>query len=211
MFEPPWWHSVQLACVVPQLYPVTFGVAVATLVPLLWHALVPHVPAMLASPTTTEPLYVKATRPARKFTVRFACVAAVCALVPWQLVHPITCPNTTLAFRCAPCAPVAIDDAVSPWHSEQLFVPPPSTEDHVYGESAAPPVPLLWQLFTPQPPNDASTAIPRLPVYTASPVITVPANVTLPFMCVATVATGLWHSPHTPPPPVAVERCAWCE
>jgi hypothetical protein len=74
---------VQSAYVVPQLYTVTSGATRLPLVyPALWHAFVVHVPALLASPTTTPPLYVNATPPGRKFTVRFACVVAVCALVP---------------------------------------------------------------------------------------------------------------------------------
>src|SRR5512143_3623876 len=113
------------------------------LVPLLWQAFVPHTPAMLPSPTTTEPVYVNATPPARKFTVRFGCVVASCAFVPWQSAHTMLRPNSTLAFRCAGCPCVVIAAAVSPWHSEQLFVPPPSAEPHVYGESAASPLPLL--------------------------------------------------------------------
>jgi hypothetical protein len=179
-----------LTCVVFQLYPTTSGCAYTPplVYPRVWHSFAPHVPKLPPPPATTASAavpYVNATPPARKFTVPFACVVAVCAFNPWQCVQLVTCPNSTLEFRCAWCACVVIVADVLPWHSEQLFVPPPSTVPHVYGESAGPACPLLWQLFTPQEPNDAPTVIPRLPVYTASPVITAPPKLTDAFRCVA--------------------------
>src|SRR5512139_1014925 len=123
----------------------------------------------------------------------------------------MTSPKSTLAFRCAGCPCVPIAAAVSPWHSTQLFVPPPYTVPHVYGEvSGGPACPLLWQAFVPHVPNEASTVISRLPVYIASAVTTVPLKLTLPFRCVEADPFGLWQSPQTPPPPVVVERCAAC-
>src|SRR5512134_1417655 len=103
------------------------------LVPLLWHSFVPQAPKLppaIATTASAAAPYVNATPPARKFTVPFACVVAVCALVPWQSVQSVTRPNSTLEFRCATCACVVIVPDVLPWHSLQLFVPPPSTEPH---------------------------------------------------------------------------------
>src|SRR5512139_2664349 len=121
----------------------------------------------------------------------------------------MTSPKSTLAFRCAGCPCVPIAAAVSPWHSTQLFVPPPYTVPQVYTVcSGGPACPLLSQALGPHVPNEASTVISRLPVYSASAVTTVPPKLTDPFRCVEALPAGLWQSPHTLPPPVVVERCA---
>src|SRR5512139_1641782 len=72
------WQVTQSVCVVFQLYAVTAGVPVVMFVPLLWQALVPQAPKLppLAATTASAAGYVKATPPARKFTVPLACVPA---------------------------------------------------------------------------------------------------------------------------------------
>ena len=97
---------------------------------------------------------------------------------------------------------------VAPWHSVQLFVPPPSTVFQVYPKSAAELCPLLWHWLTPQVPNVpplTATALAAAGAY-----VKVPLKVTDPFACVATDAVA-WQSLHAAPSPVSVVRCGPCE
>jgi hypothetical protein len=77
-----------------------------------------------------------------------ACVAT--DAVVWQSLH--TAPRPVHVVRCGPCEFVTSVVEVALWHSLQLFVLPPSCVPHVYGDTAVPLCPLLWQRLIPQLP-----------------------------------------------------------
>ena len=140
-----------------------------------------------------------------KVTEPLPCVAT--DAVVWQSLH--TAPAPVLVVRCGPCELVASVAEVAPWHSVQLFVPPPSTVFQVYGDTTVVLRPLLWQMFTPQVPNVpplTATALAAAGVY-----VKVAAKVTEPLACVATEAV-VWQSLQTAPRPVrssGAARASW--
>ena len=81
----------------------------------------------LAVTTVEAAVYAKLYEPP-SVTDPFVCVFTVADA--WQL--PLTHPDA-LCFGCACVVSVA---ASVPWHSVQLFVPPPSCVFHVYGDTA---------------------------------------------------------------------------
>ena len=132
--------------------PLQFGVTLPMWQPVAGPVQVPKVPPFSAT-TVSPPLYVTARVPGRLIDP-FACVFTVAAA--WHFVQF----GVALCFGCD-CV-VRLAESV-PWHSVQLFVPPPSTVFHVYGEIAAVLCPLLWHWLIPQVPNvppAAATARP---------------------------------------------------
>ena len=122
----------------------------AALCPLLWQMLtpqVPNVPPLTATALAAAGVYVKlAVEGHRAVAVRGHRRRRVAVVAR----RPEARPASSGAAR-ASWSPAS--SSVAPWHSVQLFVPPPSTVFQVYPRIAAELCPLLWQRLTPQVPN----------------------------------------------------------